>query len=502
MIPPRNKDMTTKTIFLTGTTGSMGGAALRHLLQRGRHKVVTLVRPSEKNKEAMKAHASEPGLKIVWGDLTRYEDVLACVTGADMVLHPAAFIAPAADHDPETAWKINVGSASHIVKAIKAQPDPDAVRFVNIGTVAATGDRLPPIHVGRTGDPLKPSVFDMYACSKIEAERIVAESGLKYWVSCRQTYIATSRSQQDPIMFHQPLGTCIELCTENDAGLLLANACEDELPESFWRRFYNIGGGPTCRTVFWEYLKNSMERLGIDYRKITERNWFATRNFHCQWYEDSDVLNDILSFRTETYEDHLDHLIGGRDGASTTASDEQHRDIKRKVMAPLAHGTPDCTMYWVDRNMEMRITAFFKTKEDWSAIPDWDTDMPEDPRRIEPVRLDHGYDESKPVEELHLEDMRKAAEFRGGECLSGEMERGDLLSRLGWKCAFGHTFEAAPNTVLKGGHWCPECAPPGWNYDEEARRNPFFAQVWYPNHDRDEHNIYPEDCWKDILEQE
>jgi len=54
--------------------------------------------------------------------------------------------------------------------------------------------------------------------------------------------------------------------------------------------------------------------------------------------------------------------------------------------------------------------------------------------------------------------------------------------------------------VLKGGHWCPECAPPGWRYDEEARRNPFFAQVWYPNHGREENNVYPADCWKDVLE--
>ena len=147
----------------------MGGSALRHLLERGTCDIVTLARPSEKNREAMKGYAGEPALEIVWGDLTEYQDVLECVTRADIVLHPAAFIAPAADHDPETAWKINLGSAEHIVKAIKAQRNPDAIKLVNIGTVAETGDRLPPIHLGRTGDPLKPSIFDMYACSKIAA---------------------------------------------------------------------------------------------------------------------------------------------------------------------------------------------------------------------------------------------------------------------------------------------------------------------------------------------
>jgi NAD-binding protein len=29
-----------------------------------------------------------------------------------------------------------------------------------------------------------------------------------------------------------------------------------------------------------------------------------------------------------------------------------------------------------------------------------------------------------------------------------------------------------------------------WNYDKEAKRNPFFAQVWTPLHNPDEHNVY------------
>ena len=52
--------------------------------------------------------------------------------------------------------------------------------------------------------------------------------------------------------------------------------------------------------------------------------------------------------------------------------------------------------------------------------------------------------------------------------------------------------------ILYHVHWCPECAPPGWNYDEQARRSPFLAQVWHSNHDSTENNVYPRDCYKDI----
>ena len=59
-----------------------------------------------------------------------------------------------------------------------------------------------------------------------------------------------------------------------------------------------------------------------------------------------------------------------------------------------------------------------------------------------------------------------------------------------WKCAFGHTFRATPNTVLRGGHWCPECLRHEWQYAEIARKNPFYAQVWTPIHgDRHDYRV-------------
>ena len=99
-----------------------------------------------------------------------------------------------------------------------------------------------------------------------------------------------------------------------------------------------------------------------------------------------------------------------------------------------------------------------------------------------------------------IEDMRKAAEFRGGKCLSPAMTKGDLSTPLDWECQFGHRFKASPTLVLLGGHWCPECLPLPWNYDEIAKGNPFFAQVWYPFHDKKEHNVYDESIFTDFKE--
>ena len=111
--------------------------------------------------------------------------------------------------------------------------------------------------------------------------------------------------------------------------------------------------------------------------------------------------------------------------------------------------------------------------------------------------LNHGFDESKHENEFNLKDMKEAARFRGGKCLS--LNFVDMKSKLKWKCAFGHRFEGSAVLVLKGGHWCPECVAPPWDYDKIASKNPFFAQAYYTNHSKTENNYYAKTSYEDIL---
>ncbi len=55
-----------------------------------------------------------------------------------------------------------------------------------------------------------------------------------------------------------------------------------------------------------------------------------------------------------------------------------------------------------------------------------------------------------------------------------------MYQSLSWECARGHIFSGKVYPIIKAGHWCPVCVPPPWDFDQEARLNPFFAQVWYP----------------------
>lgn len=467
--------------------------------------LVLLALDTKADREKLKKYTAQDNITVHWGDLTCYEDVLSCIKGADLVLHVGAFVSPAADYHPEKAMKINYGSTSNLLKAIRETGQSETTAFVYIGTVAETGDRLPPIHWGRVGDPIKPSVFDYYAVSKIAAERIVIESGLKRFVSLRQTGImgpGMSRIQ-DAIMFHNGFDNVLEYVTDRDSGRLLEHLAlyyaKGTLPETFWGHIYNIGGGKECRIDTYSLYKTMYAKIGITRLEyILDPRWQATRNFHGQYYLDSDKLEDYLHFRHDTldyfYNIYIKNLgmtgVLSRFLCSLPGGQKLMGTMIRNSFRKLAR-TEHGTLHFLENNKEEYIEAFFGSKEAWEKIPD-------SMRKVKHYRnwdnvqlLDHGYDETKAPEMLHLKDMVKAAAFRGGTCDSLSMEEGDWKTPLSFTCAFGHAFSASPRLVLEGGHWCPDCERKSWNYGERAKRDHFFAQVWYPLHGKGENREVP-----------
>ncbi|WP_236792718.1 NAD(P)-dependent oxidoreductase [Amycolatopsis sp. GM8] len=468
---------TRKRVFLTGATGNWGRYILREFAGRaGRFDVVALVLPAER--AAIAEFAAMPNLTVHFGDLTDYAAVETCVRGADFVLHLGAVVSPFADDHPELAHRVNVGSMRNIIEAVRAQPDPGAIGVVGVGSIAETGDRNPPHHWGRIGDPLRVSHYDEYGQSKIIAERALVDSGLPKWVWLRQTGIFHPGVLEirDPIITHTPLEGAMEWVSVQDAARLMAGICEDDTPAGLWGGIYNIGGGEEWRLTHWDLQSRLAAAVGVpDVRAWYDRNWFATRNFHGQWYTDSDRLQQLVPFREDTFDGALARILAAAPRSIRLAGRVPAWLVKRFVMKPLA-GKPRGTMSFVRDGDDERIRAYFGSRAEWEAIGDWSTFTPPAPDRI-PKLLDHGYDESKPDEDWSTVDYTAVARFRGGALLSTDARRGDIATPLAWRCAFGHEFTGSPRLVLTAGHWCPVCVRDTWHYREEAGRNEFLAQV-------------------------
>lgn len=189
-------------------------------------------------------------------------------------------------------------------------------KFVHVSTVALYGHRNYLHPWGRVGDPLLPSVYDVYAATKLKGERYVLDSPLKCWAVLRQTamlhYNMMKDNMSDGLMFHTCVNVPLEWSTSKDSGLLVKRIVEKDLRgevDSFWKKCYNIGGGEKNRVTGYDSYDKLLGTIGSRAEKVMKPGWHSIRNFHGLWFADGDVLNDMFDFQHDTYDDFCDAIV-------------------------------------------------------------------------------------------------------------------------------------------------------------------------------------------------
>ncbi|MCP4313129.1 MAG: hypothetical protein GY790_17865 [Bacteroidetes bacterium] len=245
---------------------------------------------------------------------------------------------------------------------------------------------------------------------------------------------------------------------------------------------------PACRTTYFEFLERIYTELGLRMERVMERSWFALKNFHMMFFDDADKLNSYLHHweNGSTQEDlylEVKEMLPWY--LKATAWFCKYVPPYRWLVEGITRGQlrklanqQEGTLRWVSDGDSGRINAFFGSDEMRRAIPGWEGELPPLNHDIPHQRLDHGYDETKV--QLEMVDLKQAATFRGG-ALTDHTWDGDMHVKVTWKCCMGHSFDLTPHAALKGGHWCPECLGPPWNYSEIAKKNSFVAQLLNPD---------------------
>lgn len=503
-------------ISMTGVSGNMGAEVFRQTMELPEVELVRiLLTPKKKNNKLEKQLKKQHGnrVQILRGWVEDREACRSLVQGMDYVLHMAAVIPPASDADPQASYRCNYLGAIAMADAVKAQnPQP---KYIHISTVALYGNRDEKHPFGRVGDPLLVSPFDCYAIHKLHGERYMLEAGLDCWAVLRQSAMLHNRMMKanisDGLMFHTAMNAPLEWVSARDSGCLLKRIFErdnkGEVPE-FWNKIYNIAADKRGRETGYDTFNDGFEMVGGSTEKFFKPNWFASRNFHGVWYADSDELEELFHYQHD----------GAHEFWQEIASHHKLFAMGKIVPRKLLHlflfkrllNHSNSPYRWVKDRDIARVTATFGTQEiaearssdwkDYKLMAKGDFGDYDKMRETEnAVLLDHGYDESKPQNKWTADDMRAAAKFRGGELLSEQIA--DPYSKISWRCHEGHEFSSSPYTVLRGGHWCPECCKIGqWNFDKLAKHNPFYAQVWYDSHSKDEDKYYfTDDSGKDCV---
>lgn len=472
-------------IAITGATGTMGKATVEELLCKKESDtcIRLLIRPSKKNRRLVKKWLNHSNVEIVWGDLLDIYKVRQLISQADIVLHMGGLVSPKADYAPELTLKVNVNAVKNLIGAITDMNQADTTRFVYIGSVAQYGPRAVPLHWGGPGDPMIPALYDYYALSKILAERLVIESGLKRWVSLRQSGILSKEllyKGSDPITFHVPVNGVLEWSTVEDSAALMVAMCRKDVSEEIWGNFFDIGSGISFRLTNYEFETMLLKALSCPPpEKIFEISWFAQRNFHGIWYWSSDRLNKLVPFRKGIEVREYFNKMAKSLPYYFRLANFVPASIIKMFMRHVASDTRFGPLGWRKERNEDLLKAFFISdiiNKDWSqnlapkpSVEDKNYKM-----------LDIGYDRQTPSQKLCLKDMQSLARKHGGECISETMTTGDMKTLLTWRCSSGHIFCSSPAAIALGGHWCPECSP--WLTSETASKDPLIYNIYLTTH--------------------
>jgi nucleoside-diphosphate-sugar epimerase len=311
-------------ILVTGASGTVGREVVHQLCElRDKAKVTVFDKPSKISERFFSEKCKE--IQVIYGDISKKEDVAKACMNMDMVIHLAAVIPPLADQRPQLAKNVNILGTKNLIESLEGS-SPEAF-LIYASSISVYGDRLndPWINVS---DKLMASDRDEYALTKIEAEKLVVSSRLKWSVFRLTAIMGTNNHKASGIMFHMPLETKMEISTPADTARAFVNAIGQA--DKLDKKIFNLGGGEKCRISYREFLSRSFNIFGLGEADFQEHS-FAKRNFHCGYYADGDALNDILGFRKDTVDDYFLSLKKSVSPVKRSAASIFRKIIKNKL---------------------------------------------------------------------------------------------------------------------------------------------------------------------------
>lgn len=490
-------------VGLLGASGHMGIKTLEEFLKIKEIDVirVLLLRKEKRNRLVKRLSKNNPGrIQIYYGDVSNKDDIASFVPGCNYLFNLAAVIPPKSDKSPNLSYLANEVGPKVLVEVLEKNP---TIKFIDITSVALYGHRNDKHPFERVGDPLLPSVYDVYAANKLRGEYMILESEITFFVIIRQTAMIYKEmllsNMSDGLMFHTCYNDPLEWSTAEDSGLLMANIIREDIKgnlnsDNFWRKVFNLGAGELNRISGYETLEGGFKLIGGSTGKFFDPNFNVTRNFHGGFYYDGDELEKLFHYQNGNIDDYW-LSIKKRYPYFSLARIVPKGLIKLFAIKRLFKDN-NSPAYWYKHDDIPRLTAFFGGKEEYENLPIkwgdfnlWDYKSNRNLNNYTPI--DYGFDIDKKDCDVTIDDLISVAKKHGGELISKEFKTGDMYTKLKWKNSDGEEFISRPYTILRGGHWYnPLYTSYTWDFDRLSKKDEIFAAYWYDSHSKEENNCY------------
>lgn len=267
-------------ILITGGAGNIGRELVRRSLAAGNE--VTVFDIPQANYEGLEG---EKGIKVIKGFVNDVEALSEAVKGVDSVIHLAALMTHLST-DREKTMAVNVGGTKNVLDALAREGrDVQFVFSSSVSTYGYTINDTPPITVEH------PQVAtDLYAESKIEAEKVVLASGIPYTILRISGVVIPMFYDPNPWQFLREQR--VEFVNRDDVATALYNSA---VTREARNKIFNIAGGKDWQMLGYQWAERHLAVLDFPIEE-------AVYSDHPGWFDWYDTAESqvILQYQNTT----------------------------------------------------------------------------------------------------------------------------------------------------------------------------------------------------------
>ena len=276
-----------KRVLVTGAAGVIGIQTIKYLLSEGKYEITALDLRNKSNYKKLKKYRRR--INIIYGDINDKVLIEALVKDQDYIIHLASVLPPIADIKKGLSENIEYSGTENIIKAINFYNPECFLVYASSSTIYGETEKA------SIKTKANLTEMDYYSNTKLKTEELI-EKRIRNYTIIRLPLILCNPTS-GAFMYNIKKNRVVEALTDNDAAYLFANSLNnmEELNKKVW----NAGGGKQLTATYREILANVLEIYGFSFKYLLTRI-FIDKNFYVGVYEDSDKLNEIIDYRSDS----------------------------------------------------------------------------------------------------------------------------------------------------------------------------------------------------------
>ena len=285
-----------KKVLVTGAAGGLGKLVLKYLLSEGKYEITALDLKNKKSHSVLKKYTKR--LNVIYGDVTDPLLIDELVKQNEYIIHLAGVKPSMSVLKEQVTKEIDYKGSENIVRAITFYNPKCFLIYPSSTNVYGKKDKNV-----ITSDKISTTIEDYYTKNIIETKKLIKEK-LSNYVIYRIPTVLSDLAKSD-FMYNTPLNNETEFITANDAAYALVKSID--VAKVINKKVYNLGGGKTCTAPFGYVVKNILETRGLSFNYL----WsllFLEKNFYGNTYSDSEKIQKILDYQSESLESYFMEL--------------------------------------------------------------------------------------------------------------------------------------------------------------------------------------------------